>query len=73
MVSKADIKSLEFNTIEEYYNYIVLSEINGNRSQVYNLINDLSKQQKKEFLNYLHHNESGSDAEIIKNILIQSF
>tara|TARA_R110000822_G_scaffold127454_1_gene262937 strand:- start:5377 stop:5598 length:222 start_codon:yes stop_codon:yes gene_type:complete len=72
MISKTDIKDHDFKTIEEYFNYIVLSETNGNRSQVYDLINNLSKQQKKDCLEYINENESGSDAEIVKNILIQS-
>ena len=72
MVSKKDIKGLEFENITQYFEYIVLSEVNGNRSQVYDLINDLSNQQKKDFLNHLNDNESGSDAEIVKNILIQN-
>lgn len=73
MISKADIKAYDFNTIEEYFNYIVESEINGQRAQVHALINDLSTQQKKDCLKYLKYNASGSDAEIVKNILITSF
>jgi hypothetical protein len=73
MISKATIKGYDFETINDYFNYIVLSEVNGNRSQVYDLIHDLSKEQKKECLVYINENESGSDAEIVKNILITSF
>lgn len=72
MVSKKDIKELDFETIQDYFKYIVLSEINGQRSQVYNLIDKLSKQQKKECLDYLNEYESGTDAEILKNILVKS-
>lgn len=72
MVSKKYIKELDFENIQEFFNYIVLSEINGNRTQVHKLINKLSKEQGKDFLNYLNEYESGTDAEIVKNILITS-
>jgi hypothetical protein len=53
MVSKKDIQSLDFKTIEEYFEYIVDSKINGNYNQANELFNDLSKTQKKDFIEYL--------------------
>ena len=50
MVSKKDIKGLEFSSLDEYFEYIIVSTINGNNSQVKNLINKLSKEQKKTFI-----------------------
>ena len=61
MVSKARIKSLEFNTIENYFDYIVESEINGQRAQVKELIKDLSKAQKKECIKHLKSNFIGAE------------
>jgi hypothetical protein len=52
MVSKKDIQSLDFKTIEEYFEYIVDSKINGNYNQANELFNDLSKTQKKDFIEY---------------------
>ena len=49
MVSKKTIKSLDFDTIEDYFNYIVDSKINGNRGQAKELYNDLSSRQKNSF------------------------
>ncbi len=72
MISNKNITDLDFTTIEQYFNYIIESEINGQRSQVYDLIHKLSKRQKKDCLQYLNENESGTDAEIVKNILVTS-
>ncbi len=52
MISKKYIKELEFNTIEDIYNYIVDSEINGAYSQVRELINKLSTSQFKDFCDW---------------------
>jgi hypothetical protein len=49
MVSKKLIKSLDFETIEDYFNYIVDSKINGNRQQAQELYNNLSTRQKEAF------------------------
>jgi len=53
MISKKYIKQLEFKTIEDLFNYIVESEINGNYSQCKELLNKLSSSQFKDYLNYL--------------------
>jgi hypothetical protein len=49
MVSKATIKYYG-EVIEDYFEYIVESIINGQRQQVRKLIKNLSKEQKKEAL-----------------------
>jgi hypothetical protein len=72
MISKATIKAYEFETIKDYFIYILESEINGQRSQVHNLIDELSKQQKKDCLSLLNEEHGGPDAEIVKQILIKS-
>ena len=53
MVHKKDLKDYNFDSIEVYFNYILESKINGQYSQVQKLINELSKNQKKQFINYL--------------------
>lgn len=53
VVSKKLIKVYGFSNIEEYFFYIVDSDINGNHKQKRELINKLSKEQKKEFLRFL--------------------
>lgn len=48
------VKDYEFETKEEYFNYIVESLVNGQRQQVKDLFNQMKKQDKKDFLlNYL--------------------
>ena len=44
-------KEYDFNTKEEYFNYIVSSLINGNRSQVKTLFLQMEASDQKEFLN----------------------
>lgn len=53
MISKKTLKDYEFLTIEDYYNYIVESLINGNIKQTKDLIKYLSKNQKIEFIDLL--------------------
>ena len=50
MISKQYIKDLEFKTIEDIFNYIIESKINGAISQCKELINKLSNGQFKEFI-----------------------
>lgn len=45
MISKKYLKELEFKTLEDIFNYIIESEINGAYSQVKELIKKLSKEQ----------------------------
>lgn len=44
-------KDYDFETKEEFYTYIVDTLINGNRSQVKELFNQMKPYSKKEFLN----------------------
>ena len=71
MVSKRILKIHELNTLEEYFNHILLNEINGNRADVRKYINDLSRRQKQSFLNYLK-SENGEDAKICINLTIET-
>lgn len=53
MVYKTDIKGLDFTTMREYEDYAIQSVLNGQRSQAKDLIQKMSKEQKKAFLSYL--------------------
>jgi hypothetical protein len=55
MISKNTLKDFQFETIENYFDYIIDSKIVGQPQQVKNLILDLSKNQKKEFLIWIDH------------------
>lgn len=50
MVTKNDIERLDFTSLEEYFQYIMDSKINGQPKQVRELFKKLSKPQKREFL-----------------------
>lgn len=52
MVTKATIKGLEFETLEDYFGYILDSKTNGNHKQSAELYKALSAKQKAEFENY---------------------
>ena len=54
MISKKYIKQLGFKNIEDIYNYIIDSEINGAISQFKELITKLSKEQYSDFIKYIN-------------------
>jgi len=52
-------KEYDFETKEDYYNYIVESLINGQRQQVRDLFNAMRKSDQQEFLiNFLQEDDS---------------
>lgn len=53
MISKTNLHEYEFNTIEEYFDYIIESKTNGQHTQARELFNDLSEHQKRQFYDYL--------------------
>jgi hypothetical protein len=53
MVSTKILKLHELETLEDYFNHILLNEINGNRGDVRKLIKDLSKEQKWDCMDFL--------------------
>lgn len=53
MIGKKTLKDYEFKTIENYFDYIVDSQLNGNSQQVKDLFKKLNNEQKKTFFNYL--------------------
>lgn len=55
MISNKLIKSYDFTTIDEYFDYVVMSYLNGNFSQLKELIRKMSKGDKREFMNYLNN------------------
>lgn len=58
MTSKKLLKSYGFELMEDYFHYIVLSHTNGQFQQMKDLISNLSKPQKKEFVLYLLSEEN---------------
>lgn len=64
MISKQDLKDYEFKDIDQYYDYVIDSEINGQFSQVRRLIKNLSKKQKLDFICYLERIDSSLLKEI---------
>jgi hypothetical protein len=70
MVTRNTLKAYEFESMEDYYNYIVNSYNNGQHMQVENLINGLAKQQKKDFFMDLEFNDTISDV-ILRGIRVK--
>ena len=52
MISKKDLKNYEFRSLENYFDYISESIINGQTSQAKELFNKLNRQQKAQALKY---------------------
>lgn len=65
-------REYDFTTKFEYFDYIIDSLINGNRSQVKDLFNQMKGTDQKEFLvDYLQND--GSYQTSVKNICIGEF
>ena len=47
------VKAMDFDTTEEFYDYIVNSKVNGNTDQCCRLFKAMPKENRKEFLSYL--------------------
>ena len=52
MITPKDLKAYQFDCIGNYFDYIVESRINGNSTQVVDLIKAMSIKQKKDFIKY---------------------
>jgi hypothetical protein len=48
-------KRLDFDTEEDYFNYMISSHINGNFSQCRELFKAMSKADRKEFIQYINY------------------
>ena len=57
MISRKTLKDYGYTSIEEYFSYIVESEVNGNFKQKKELFNNMNKEQKEEFYKYLKQNQ----------------
>jgi len=53
MISKHDLTDYGFKSTDDYFNHILNSKINGQNTQCMNLIKELSRPQRKDFLDYL--------------------
>ena len=53
MIGKSTLKAYGFKDMQEYYDMIVDSKINGQIEQCREQFNSCNKEQKKEFLSYL--------------------
>lgn len=61
MVNKKDIEDLDFKSIEEYFDYIVTSKVNGQLAQAKELFAKMSKAQRKDFLDWCMETLPSSD------------
>ena len=67
MVTKKDIKGLQFNDIYDYFDYIIDSKVNGLHSQFVELLEKMSRPQKIAFYEYIDNNHF--DTEIREKII----
>ena len=67
MISKKTLEGYGFETIEDYYRYIIQSKDNGQPEQVKELVADMSRTQNKEFIIWHQYNMFDDiDIEFIK-------
>lgn len=71
MVSLQTLKEYEFKDINEYFDYILKSLINGQRKQVITLAKQLSTTQKVDAIEYLEDYASKLASEC-KNIILNT-
>lgn len=72
MISKNYLKAYDFQTMEDYFEYILLSKINGQQKQVTDLINRMSKEQKRQCLVWLNQQIKTEDIKYCRKELIKS-
>ena len=56
MITKTDLKTYSFNSIEDYFQMIIESKVNGQISQMKAQIKELSKPQLKDFIAWCSYN-----------------
>lgn len=61
-------QELEFDTEEEYFEYIVLSLINGNRFQMVKLYKAMDERNRHYFINHYLDRSNGIDTLTINEI-----
>lgn len=64
------VHSLDFENIEQYFDYCAESHINGNFSQCRRLFKDMPKYYRHELINYLRDNVGGDE---IHNFYVSQF
>jgi hypothetical protein len=55
MVTKKDIKDYDFKNMDQYFDYVLESIVNGQRQQAKNLISCFSQRQRNQFAMYLEN------------------
>ena len=73
MVSNKTLKSYDFDNLNKYFEYILDSQTNGQIKQMNDLISELSKNQKIEFLQFLSEYGQNEDIIYITNATIHAF
>jgi len=65
------LKSYELVSVSDYYEMIITSVINGQRSQAKNQFNEMPKENKKEFIKLQFHKDCDYNlSQLDKNMFI---
>jgi hypothetical protein len=70
MIGKDTLKQYEIKTIEDYFNLIIDSRVNGNFSDTIDYIKRLSKSQRRLLINYLQNKPMKTE---IINLIFEAF
>lgn len=74
MVTNKNITELDFKTIEEYFDYIADSVVNGQKEQAKRLIKQLSLPQRRDCLNFFEFSiETGELLNTLREMLGAKF
>lgn len=73
MITKKDIKAYDFKNIENYFEYIVESHINGQKNQAKELVKKLSKKQKQAAKDYIYNNFKDLKGELLQYFELYGF
>ena len=61
MVHKTDLLGYDMATMDEYFEYIITTHLNGISSQEVELISVLGTEQKKDFIDWCEARENDED------------
>jgi hypothetical protein len=69
-IMQRNLNALQFSSNDEYYNYCVVSYLNGQRKQCVKLFNQMPNDNKHELIEYIRENYANDE---IHNYFVSLF
>lgn len=73
MLSKQLLKDYECKTIEDYFDIVIVSRINGNISQAKEQFKKIEKSRRSEFLDYVKNTSSDYIYEFFLEVALSQY